>query len=183
MIYGVPTWDPASGGTGSRASAPGGSCGPVASLGMVIRRYLVPRGRAHTPQVVVASSEASAGLRPPPNPREAARAGSLVPARQGSQNRAKVLACLGAGTREPAMAAARGLAARRRPALASEGATTTCGVCVRPRGTKYQRITIPSDATNPQDPPGADARPLGGALARIQGWITSYPLFIYRISF
>jgi hypothetical protein len=46
-------------------------------------------------------------------------------------------------------------------------------VCPRPRGTKYQRITIPSDATGPQEPPGLDARPPGGALARIQGWITS----------
>ena len=32
---------------------PGGSCGPVASLGLLIHRYLVPRGRGHTPQVVV----------------------------------------------------------------------------------------------------------------------------------
>ena len=143
----------------------------------------MPRGRAHTPQVVVAPSEASAGLRPPPNPREAARAGSLVPARQGSQNRAKVLACLGAGTREPAMAAARGLAARRRPALASEGATTTCGVCVRPRGTKYQRITIPSDATNPQDPPGVDARPPNAPRCGIQGGNTIYVQSIYDLSF
>ena len=38
---------------GARASTLGGSCGPVASLGMLIRRYLVPRGRGHTPQVVV----------------------------------------------------------------------------------------------------------------------------------
>ena len=62
-----------------------GYCGPVASRVMVIRRYLVSRGRAHTPQVVVAPSEASAGLRPPPDPRAAARAGSQVPARQGSE--------------------------------------------------------------------------------------------------
>ena len=65
-----------------RASAPGGSCGPVASLGMVIRRYLVPHDRAHPPQVVVAPSEARGCLRPPPDPRAAARAGSLVPAPQ-----------------------------------------------------------------------------------------------------
>ena len=44
---------------GGRASSPGGSCGPVASLGMVIRRYLVPRGRGHTPQVVVGPLDAA----------------------------------------------------------------------------------------------------------------------------
>ena len=54
-----------------------------------------------------------------------------------------------------------------------EASTTTCGVCARPRGTKYQRITIPSDALGPQEPAGPDARPPRGALARIQGWLTS----------
>ena len=44
---------------------------------------------------------------------------------------------------------------------------------MRPRGTKYQRITIPSDATDPLEPSGLDARLHGGALARIPGWITS----------
>ena len=46
---------------------------------------------------------------------------------------------------------------------------TTCGMCARPRDTKYRRISIPSDATGPQEPYGVDARPPGGAGAHITG--------------
>ena len=68
------------GGLGTPARPPRGSCGSVASLGIVIRRYLVPRGRTHTPQVVVAPSDGSAGLRRPAKPRGATRTGCPVPA-------------------------------------------------------------------------------------------------------
>ena len=72
-------------------------------------------------------------------------------------------------------AAAPDLAGRSRRCDLENGSTTTCGVCPRPRGTKYRRITIPSDATGPQEPPGADARAPSAASARIPGNTLSNP--------
>ena len=59
-----------------------------------------------------------------------------------------------------------GSAGRRRPALASEGSTTTCGVGARPRDIKYRRVSIPSDATGPQEPRGGHAGVAGGRRRR-----------------
>ena len=69
-------------------------------------------------------------------------------------------------------AAAPDLAGRRRRCRFDNGSTTTCGVCPRPRGTKYRRITIPSDATDPLEPPGLDARAAGAASARIPAGVS-----------
>ena len=72
-------------------------------------------------------------------------------------------------------AAAPDLAGRSWRCDLENGSTTTCGVCPRPRGTKYRRITIPSDATGPQEPPGADARAPSAVSARIPGGTLSNP--------
>ena len=144
----------------------------------------MPRGRGHTPQVVVAPHErleVCAGcprrLPPPGRASRSHKVGSWKIMTKTAFWLEIFLAYFFRGSRFPGARHRAARPGRRswfgRPALASQGATTTCGVCVRPRGTKYQRITIPSDATDPLEPSGLDARLHGGALARIQGWITS----------
>ena len=66
---------------GGRASSLGGSRGAVASLGLVIRRYLVPRGRGHTPQVVVEP------LPSPQRRRRPARSGTAAGGWKGGEGR------------------------------------------------------------------------------------------------
>ena len=144
---------------GSRASSLGGSCGPVASLGMLIRRYLVPRGRGHTPQVVVEPFAS------PQRRRRPARSGAAAGGWKGGEGRELILSS--GLSRRPASDSARlGLSTSSMMPLitsaASRGPTTTCGVCPRPRGTN--------------GPAGA-ARARRAAsrwrLALIQWWITS----------
>ena len=57
---------------------------------------------------------------------------------------------------------------RRRWGLVNDS-TTTCGVCARPRDTKYRRVIIPSDAAGPQEQPGADERVANAPGAGSQG--------------